>query len=308
MDHWPALLGEGLADLRSRIEPATPGGEIVPPHAASTAALMAAGEPLAFALLEADRTGGQPASGLLCVVQVSADDRGQPTIREIRTAYPHLGTAVPVSARVHGIALFPGRLEARLQLDLGKGGVIDAFDSFYWRNRGRYRENEPATFALSALAFHMDPAETGDLVIDDPAQVRRIRARVPGARALGAWRRSVEAAALAAWRPRCEADLAPIRVDASTLSAFMPRPDSCPDTFVFQGEVIAVVPDAVRVLGEPLWRVEMRLAGLAGGVDLVLPVHVTAAGFGSDWRPVAGDVVTGSLWLQTRLVEAPGEG
>lgn len=310
IDHWAAVLGDGLSGqvLRGLIEAATPGCEIVPPHAASTGALMAAGEPLAFALLQADRSGGQPASGLLCVVQVSPDDRGQPTIREIRAAYPHLGAAVPVTARVAGIALFPGRLEARIRLDIGGALALDAFDTFYWRNRGRYRKNEPAEFALAALAYQMGPVASDDLVIDDPEQVRRIRARNAWAETHGVWRRADEAAALAAWRPRSEADLAAIRIDARTLSALMPLPEALPDDMGFQGEVIAVTPDAVTVLGERLWRVDIRVAGLAGGLDLVLPVHVSAAGFAGDWRPDAGDVVSGSLWLQTRLVEEPGEG
>ena len=254
-DHWAALLGDALPQVQARIDAATPSCEIVPPHAASTGALMAAGEPLAFALLQADRSGGQPASGLLCVVQVSLDDRGQPTVREIRTAYPHLGAAAALPARVRGIALFPGRLEARLRLDLGHGRIVDAFDSFYWRNRGRYRENDPVAFALTALG-RMGPsvAEAGDR----PLSLRRL-------------------------------------------------PDGRPDDLLFQGVVVAVTPDAVTVLGERLWRVETRLARL-GSTDLVLPVHVAAAGFAGDWRPAPGDAVSGSLWLQTRLVEAPGEG
>ena len=257
LDHWAAILGKDLSGLQRLVEVAVPGCEIVPPHAASARALSAAGEPLAFALLRADRSGGTEASGLLCVVQVSADAHGQPTLREIRTAYPHFAAGTVVVAELREIALFPSRLEARLRLDLGNGAACVAFDSFYWRNRGRYGAGRPARFALAALAYTMAPASPGKVTPDD------------------------------------------FTGPAALL-------DGKPDDRTFHGTVVGVTPEAMRILDTPLWRVEVHLGRLPDGREPVLPVHVSAAGFAGDWRPAAGDTVSGTLWLQTRLVETPG--
>ena len=154
---WRALLGADVDRLQELVNAAVPGCEIIPPHAASSGALRHAGEPLAFALIDPDRRPGAEGAGLLCIVQVSLDAQGQPSVREIRGSFPCLGGGTPVMAEVQEIALLPGRLEARLTLKLDHGLRLSAFDPFYWRNRGRYRARQPALFRLSALADRLAP-------------------------------------------------------------------------------------------------------------------------------------------------------
>lgn len=249
-DHWRAVLGAGADRLGELLGAAIARCEIAPPLAATARDLALAGEPMAFGLVETDHTPGSGGGGLFCVVEVSLDAGGQPTVRDVRTAYPYLGTGAPLAARVRAIALFPNRLEARLTLALDAGPVLEVFDTFYWRNRGRYRADQAETFTLAALATRMMPA------------------------------------------------------DAAQAPALRPLAGSRPDDYAFAGTVVTVTPDAVHLLGRPLWRVGIRLAGADDRTGLVLPVHVSADGFADGWRPAPGDRVAGTLWLQARLAPA----
>lgn len=253
---WRALLGEDVAQLRELVDAAVPGCEIIPPHAASTGALMAAGEPLAFALINPDRRPGADGAGLLCIVQVSLDAQGQPSVREIRGSFPCLGGGALVIAEVQAIALLPGRLEARLTLMLEDGSQLAAFDPLYWRNRGRYRAGQPAPFRLSALADHLAP---------DP--------------------------------------------DAAEMTPGLhPRPGGQADNWIFRGVITEATADAARILGRPLWRITTRLGSAGMDRELMLPIHVAPETLPAGWQPTPGDRITGSLWLQARLVEPPAEG
>lgn len=251
---WRAILGADVVRLRELVDAAVPGCEIIPPHAASTGALLAAGEPLAFALINPDRRPGADGAGLLCIVQVSLDAQGQPSVREIRGSFPCLGGGTLVTAEVQAIALLPGRLEARLTLMLEGGRSVTAFDPFYWRNRGRYRAGQPAPFRLAALADR--------LALDTDA--------------------------------------------ASAVPSLHPSADGQADDWTFRGLVTEASADAARILGRPLWRLTTRLG--SAGRDLVLPIHVAPETLPAGWQPTPGDRITGSLWLQARLVEPPAEG
>lgn len=253
---WRALLGAEVARLQALVDAAVPGCEIIPPHAASTGALLAAGEPLAFALIDPDRRPGADGAGLLCIVQVSLDAQGQPSVREIRGSFPCLGGGALVTADVQAIALLPGRLEARLTLTLENGIRLSAFDPFYWRNRGRYRAGQPAPFRLSALAVHLAPDTDS---VDTP----------PG---------------------------------------LAPHPDGRADDWSFRGRITGATPDAARILGRPLWRIMTHIGSAGADRDLVLPVHVAPDALPAGWQPAPEERITGSLWLQARLVEPPAAG
>ncbi|MGH8565020.1 MAG: hypothetical protein ACREXW_13410 [Gammaproteobacteria bacterium] len=263
--------------------------------------LVHAGEPEASGLLYADRDEDRGKAGMLALIALNLLDDATGERRNVfYSAYPFFRDGASVEVEVGEIALFPNRLEARLELVLKEGPVLIAFDTLFWKHRARYRAQVRVEFALAALAYTMTPSQEQKFVIDEPEQVRAFRARDAWLETHGQWSREDEAAALAASRPKSDEDLEPIRISTGQMAAYLPRSEGPADDFGYQREVVCVVPETYVLFGVTFWRVDVVVLR-PRDLNLELPFYVAEHLFPAEWRPQPGDYVTGSAWLQGYL-------
>lgn len=267
---------------------------------------QAMGESNVFGLLYTGQELGTARSGLVSLIHLDPGGDGREPSNQLWSAFPFLGDGVAQDAEVEEIGLFPNRIEARLTLNLPIGAQIMAFDTSFWQNRAVYRPDEQYRFVLSALAYRMEPAPDLKHVIEDEHQIRRYRAREAWLHTHGCWTPEDEEAALQAWVPQTAQDLEPITITMSDLAAMMPSSTGPADDAMYRGQVISVVPRAVRMLDVDFWRVDTLVT--RADEDLVLPIYVAESLFGGEWRPQVGQYVTGSLWLQAYATHRAGAG
>ncbi|MDH1428201.1 hypothetical protein N5J23_17485 [Comamonas aquatica] len=151
--------------------------------------VVAHGEPTAVALLYTGQEPGASNSGLMSLIHVDAGGPGREPSNQLCSAFPFLVDGIEVEAEIEQICIFPNRIEARLELSLVAGGLIEAFDPCFWQNRAVYRSDERYRFVVSALAYRMGPASALEHVIDDEHEIRRFRARDAWVKAHGHWTR-----------------------------------------------------------------------------------------------------------------------
>ncbi len=299
-DHWEVFQEDVEAFVNQRMREAVEKG--VPPVIGlmpDLTALTAEGEPEALALLCAAECPVSRNTGWMSVIE------SDPVKKELLlcSMYPFFGEGVTVDATVGEIDLFPNRLEARLALHLTAGGMIEAFDTLFWKHRALYVEHAVYRFNLSALAYDIKPVGEQVMVIDDPEQIRRYHARQDWAEKHGLWTKDDEEAALAAWQPESPVDLEPIRIDMGQMTMLIPAGNGFRDDAVYQGEVMRVIPASLTLFGVCFWRVDVTV--WRDGQDMVLPFFVAERLFPGDWRPAVGDYVKGSGWLQAYAVAGP---
>ncbi len=254
------------------------------------------GEPAAVALLYTGQEPGASRTGLMSLIHHDPGGLEREASNQLWSAFPFFGDGVAVDAEVEKICLFPNRIEARLELSMASGGLIEAFDPCFWQNRAVYRSGEIYRFSVAALAYRMEPAAAQEHVIDDPHEIRRFRARDAWVKTHGQWTREDEEASLAAWQPESPDDLEPIRISMGEMAALLPSSSGPADDAQFQGEVVRVTPRAVRILDVDFWRVDTVV--MRADEDLILPIYVAERLFEGEWRPQVGKYVSGTLWLQ----------
>lgn len=259
-------------------------------------AVVAGGEPDVVGLLYTGQEPGMSKTGLMSLIHIDPGSADREPSNQLWSAFPFLGGGVAVDAEVEQVFLFPNRAEARLHLEPSTGGFIVAFDSCFWRSRAVYRPGESYRFVVSALAYRIGPTPTMEHVIDDEHEIRRFHARDAWVRAHGQWTPADEEASLAAWQPESPEDLEPIRISMSEAAVLLPASSGPEEDAQFQGEVVAVTPQAVRMLGVDFWRVDTIV--MRTDEDLVLPIYVAEHLFEGDWRPQVGQYVSGALWMQ----------
>lgn len=302
-DHWGAVTEDVKESVLKILPEAIQKGQL-PQLGMRTdreaGGLRVAGEPEAALLLHDVADGGQTGrSGMLCVIELNAtDDAGKPC-NLVASFYPMLGEGNQIVATVSEIGLFPNRLEARLELSLqGSGAMLWAFDPLFAQHRGMYLRDEALVFSVAGLAYSMEPAPNRQHVIDDPQGIRRFRARDAWVKRHGHWSKDEdEEASLRAWKPTSPEDFEPVRFDLSHMTMLMPASEGPVDDAGYMGEVIAVTPDALHILGGVLWRVDTVVMEPEGD-RVVVPIYVAERLFSDDWRPQIGEFVTGNVWMQ----------
>lgn len=267
--------------------------------------LIADGEPAVVALLYTGQAPGTSKTGLMSLIHQDAGGPGREPSNQLWSAFPFFGDGVELEAEVERVFLFPNRIEARLELSLAYGGVIEAFDACFWRSRAAYRNAQRYRFSVSALAYLMGPAPALEHVIDDEHEIRRFHARDAWLKTHGAWAQEDEEASYAAWQPQSPKDLEPIRISMSEMAALLPSSSGPADDARFQGEVVRVTPRAVRMLEVDFWRVDTVV--MRANEDLVLPIYVAEHLFEGEWRPEVGQYVSGAVWMQAYATDQLGD-
>lgn len=266
--------------------------------------VVAHGEPAAVALLYTGQEPGASKAGLMSLIHHDAGGPGREPSNQLWSAFPFLGCGVEIEAEIEQVCLFPNRIEARLELSMVAGGLLEAFDPCFCQTRAVYRSGERYRFTVSALAYRMGPAPALEQVIDDEHEIRRFRARDAWVKTYGHWTREDEEASLAAWHPESRDDLEPIRISMGEMAALLPSSSGPADDAQFQGEVVRVTPRAVRMMDVDFWRVDTVV--MRADEDLILPIYVAERLFEGKWRPQVGQYVSGTLWLQAYATNRRG--
>ena len=293
-DRWGVFTG-GVETAISRLVTTIEKAEIFDSglvDKAAMEAIVATGEPLGTLLLYTGQEKGMSQTGAMSLIGQNPGSTGR---KQLWSAYPFFGNGVEVDGVVDRLLLHPNRLEAVLEIGLDHGALIPAFDPLFCLHRGLYRAGEAYRFSVSALAYTMGPAQHREYTIDDPDKVRHFHATDAWAKKHGKYTSEDESAALAAWQPKTPEDLEPIRIDASHMSMLWPT--GFADDAGYIGEVVYMMPDAVRMLDTSFWRVDVTLIS-DEDASFTAPLYVAENLFDGDWRPSVGEYVTGSLWMQ----------
>ncbi|WP_165107723.1 hypothetical protein [Caballeronia sp. SBC2] len=302
-DRWSVVQDDVPALINSWIGTAIQEGEI-PPFALTDERaleeLIARGESSASALLYTGSSPGASKTGLMSLIHHDAPRPDQKSESQLWSAFPFFGIGLEIEAEVEDLWLFPNRIEARLELRLWRGGLIEAFDSMFCQHRALYRQGESYRFSLSALAYQMKPALPLEKVIDDEREIRRFRARELWVKTHGCYGKGDEDAALAAWKPSSIGDLEPIRISLDEMVTLLPASSGPSDDAQYRGQVVRVVPRAVRMLDVHFWQIDCVV--MRDVEDLILPIYVAERLLGENWRPEVGQYVEGSLWMQAYVV------
>jgi hypothetical protein len=112
--------------------------------------LIARGESSASALLYTGSPPGASKTGLMSLIHHDAPGLDRKAESRLWSAFPFFGIGLEIEAEVEDLWLFPNRIEARLELGLSGGGLIEAFDSMFCQHRALYRQGESYRFSLSA--------------------------------------------------------------------------------------------------------------------------------------------------------------
>ncbi|WP_288363319.1 hypothetical protein [uncultured Spongiibacter sp.] len=91
----------------------------------------------------------------------------------------------------------------------------------------------------------------------------------------------------------------------SELAALLPLDQPWSDEAEFHGEVVEVVPNAARIAGEWLWRVDTVVLRL--DEDFILPIYASERLFEDGWRPAVGEYISGIAWLQGYMISAESQ-
>ncbi len=297
--HQWEVFGVDAADALSELLPAAVSGSGQPTVGIwnSEHALRSAvpGEPIGLAGLYVGATQGCEHAGIVTVFHI--DESAKTT--NVVAFFPFLAAGCRVSGRVEQICLHPSRLEAHLNIALDNGALIVAFEPLFANHRDLYRAGRTCVFTVFALAYSIRPQRETEFLIDDPAQIRAFHARDAWVKEHGVWSRENHEAAMAAWRPQSEDDLAPLRISTAGMAALVPASAGPACHSEFRGTVVSVTPDSVSIIGVRLWRVDILV--IRAESDVVLPVYVSPRAFNGDWRPAAGDNVEGVAWINAYL-------
>lgn len=258
--------------------------------------LISQGEPAGFGLLHTGLPTDESRNGLMMVFERGKNEVDGELSNILRSAFPLFGDGNEVVATVSRLFLFPNRLEARLELCLADGGMIEPFDPLFWLHRGMYREGEIYRFSVAAMAYGMGAPPEVEHVIDDEDSIRRFHARQAWMEQHGTWSREDEEASLAVWQPQSPEDLEPIRISVGEAAMLVGANSGAADNAMYQGEAVRVIPRALRMMGVDFWRVDAVV--IRAREDFVLPIYVAEHLFEGDWRPEVGQYVFGKLWLQ----------
>ena len=202
----------------------------------------------------------------------------------LHSAFPWLAAGAPARLRLHDSDTNHFGLEGFVNAGVADGPSVGFFDPLYALNKGKYRVGSEHNFTLAAVSLDLKLATPEPLRITNPETVAEMR-------------EAERAATGEAWsRPDY------VEVDASRAQDLMPAAQDAPDYYIFQGPVRTI--RKTDFLDRPFLVFRTAVVHLDAD-DLAVDIYVDRARFGSHVIPTAGDMVTGTLWLQGCLA---GEG
>lgn len=200
----------------------------------------------------------------------------------LHSAFPWLAAGSPVCLRVHDEDTDHFGLEGFINATLADGPSVKFFDPLYALNKAKYSVQSEHNFTLAGVSLNLKLAAPEPLRITNPETVASMR-------------EAERAATGQAWSPP---DF--VEVDASRTRYLVQAAPDASDYYFFQGAVTAI--RKADFLDRPFLVFRTAVFDLKND-DLAVDVYTDRARFGSGAIPTAGDMVSGTLWLQGCLVE-----
>jgi hypothetical protein len=200
----------------------------------------------------------------------------------LHSAFPWLAAGAPARLRVNGVDTNHFGLEGFIDAGFTDGPCIKFFDPLYALNKGKYGVGADHSFTLAALSLDLKMTPSEPVRITNPKTV-------------AAMRQTERAATGQAWS-------APdyVEVDASHTRILTRVAEDASDFYFFQGLVRTI--RSATFLDRLFVIFRTALLDL-DGEDLAVDIYVDRARFKTSTVPTAGDMVTGTLWLQGCLTE-----
>ncbi len=211
---------------------------------------------------------------VVCLYQTAGDK----SFWSVWTAYPILKEGLSVELTVSEISLWGNGVEAEVTGVTEDGSSISYFDSYYFRDAGKYEVGDHIRVELGAIAFGMKKAESGSFFIDDPAVIKAMRGNSPD-----------------------QDLLEPIEVRLDGAAMLMPKEGWDSYEYTYHCPVRAI--DQAVAFEQNFYRITATLLrGIENGIELDVPVLVSERLMEGD-PPIAGDDVEGGLWLHGQYLE-----
>lgn len=199
----------------------------------------------------------------------------------LASAWPHIGeTGCRVLTLKSGF-LWPNRLEAQLEADLGPG-TITFFDHRFLEHGSRYRNGFIAEFHLAVHAYWIERPDPAPIVIDNPETIRQFEP------------------------DRDPDDLSPLEFHTRGMAAFFQLKPSDRDDCEFRGPVKAVRELASGAFGARAWVLTATVMRDDLGFedeDVNLDIVVSEPVLGAQPLPQVGEDIQGTGWVQGWLAE-----
>ena len=208
--------------------------------------------------------------------------RGRPNFY-LHSAFPWLAAGASARLKVYDADTDHFGLEGFIDAGVADGPSVKFFDPLYALNKGEYKVGSERNFTLAAVSHDLKLVTREPLRITNPETVAEMR-------------EAERAATGQAWsRPDY------VEVDAIRAQLLMPAAPDASDYYIFQGPIRTI--RSTEFLGRPFLVFRTAVLHLDGD-DLAADIYVDRARFGSRAIPTAGDMVSGTLWLQGCLTEA----
>ncbi len=213
----------------------------------------------------------------------------------LHSAFPWLASGAPVRLNLKRIDTDHFGLEGFLSVDLADGPSARFFDPLFALNKGRYKAQKPQTllnkgrykigteylFSLGAFSLDLKLATPEPVRITNPETAAHFR--------------ETAAASGRAYGPA-----EPVEIDTSRAKILMGAAKDAPDYYCFEGPVRTI--RKTDFLDRPFLVFRTAVVDLQPG-DFLVDIYMDRARFQPGMTPTAGDMVSGTLWLQGCLTE-----
>lgn len=224
---------------------------------------------------------GFPTGDMRAIVHLMKP-QGRPNFY-LHSAFPWLAAGASAHLKLHHVHANHFGLEGFVEAGIDGSSSVSFFDPLYALNKDRYKIGFEHGFNLAALSLDLRLAKREPVRITNPELVAEMRE---------AERRSTGQAA---------SSLDYVEVDASQTNILLRADQDARDYYAFQGIVRTL--RKTDFLDRPFLVFRTAVLDLATG-DLEIDIYVDRARFQSRAIPTAGDMASGTLWLQGCLAEA----
>ena len=200
----------------------------------------------------------------------------------LHSAFPWLAAGAPVALTVYDVDTDHFGLEGFIDTGIADGPAVNFFDPLFALNKDKYKTGAERNFTLGAVSLDLALATPKPVRITNPETVAYMR----------------EAERAATGTASSGPDYA--QVDTSQAKILVRAAEDASDYYLFQGPIQTI--RSTTFLDRPFLVFRTAVVDLDGD-DLAVDVYVDRARFRSRPIPTAGDVVSGTFWLQGCLVE-----
>jgi hypothetical protein len=200
----------------------------------------------------------------------------------LHSAFPWLAAGAARPLKLYETDTDHFGLEGVIRTGIPRGPSLKFFDPLFALNKGKYKAGAEYNFSLGAVSLDLKLAAREPVRIRNPETVGRMR--------------EIERSATGT----AESDPDYVEVDTSRAKILVPAADDCSDYYMFQGLVRSI--RSTSFLDRPFLVFRTAVRDLDGD-ELAVDVYVDRARFHSRTVPTAGDMISGTLWLQGCLDE-----